>query len=92
MILNKVKKYMDLVEEKAKDGGLVPLRHRSELETHVKWLFQRIALKMPPESIVNMHNKGDGTGEGTIVTKDAVQEGVRKLARLLEVKIPRNRL
>jgi hypothetical protein len=54
---------------------------RSELETHVGWLYERIALKRVPKQIA--------LEIGGI--QSTVEDGILSIARLLDIQLPRNR-
>lgn len=62
--------------------AIVPRHHgRPDLETHVHWLYERLALKKPPRLICQEHDVG----------QDAVEKALRDLYRLLGITAPRDR-
>jgi hypothetical protein len=84
--LNRMKKYRADVERKAKELGIESQRGKSELDTYVGWLYERIALKLTPTQICDKQgNSPHPVGQATI------ERGIAQVARLLEITLPLNR-
>jgi hypothetical protein len=74
------------IEDICREHGMEKQGGKSELERHVEWLYERIALKLTPRQIVEKHNH-DSKPPG----QDSVEEGIHNVAQLLEITSPRNR-
>ena len=89
--LNRAKQELELqvkvIEKRFEARGMVPQEQKSELETHVLWLYERIALRLTPSQIVYKH-RNDSRPPG----QHAVEDGIRKVAHLLEITLPHNRV
>lgn len=85
--LDTLTKEADRIEASYREHSMEKQGGKSELETHVEWLYERIALKSTPREIVEKHS-GDSKPPG----QHAVEDGVRKVAQLLGITLPRNRI
>ena len=82
----KLRQEAKAIEDFYRENGAEGQGDKSELSRHVEWLYERIALKLTPRQIVEKH-KGDSKPPG----QHAVEDGIHKVAQLLEITLPRNR-
>ena len=80
-VQEELRRQADAVEEAFESQGMERQGGKSELETHVEWLYERIALKKPPMKIALDNDMGQSTVEGAI----------GELAKDLQITLPRNR-
>ena len=81
-----VMRQADEIERAFREAGMERQWRKSESETHIEWLYERIALKLTPTQIWDKHQNDPHP-----VGQDAIEKGIREVARLLDVTLPRNR-
>jgi hypothetical protein len=84
--LNRVKEYLDAVEKRILESGMKSQCGKSELDTHVGWLYERIALRLTPTQIWDRQRDRLHAAE-----LPAIEKGITRVAKLLAIQLPRNK-
>ena len=81
-----LRKQAEIIEQRFEAKGMVPQEHKMALETHILWLYERVALKLTPIQIWDKHRY-----DRKPPLQNGIEDGIRKAAKLLEITLPRNR-
>lgn len=80
-ILAEARRQRDEIKTQSTQAGYILQHKKPELQTHIRWLYRRIALKKVPKQIALEESVG----------QDAVEKAIYQLARALSLRLPRNR-
>src|SRR5918996_2658794 len=77
----RIVEYMHDVEERLKEAGMVPHGGKSELDTYIGWLYERIALRLTPTQIWDKQ-----CNDPHPVGLAAIERGIGQVAKLLKIE------